>query len=348
MRKLLCILVLTAMSVALSCQENMPAKSLPRSAPDKENVDKSGIENFVKSMAEKKQDIHSLMVLRNGKVVFEQWFGNRKPNDSHIMYSVTKTYTATAIGFAVAEKKLKVTDKVISFFPDKLPANVSQNLKDMEIRHLLTMSAGNDPNAFNRNNRDYVKEYLSLPVNVKPGTRFNYCSMASYMLSAIIQKVTGEKLKDYLGKRLFSPLGIEIPRWGECPMGINYGGFDLYIKTEDMAKLGLFIMQKGQWNGQQLLPQSWFDEATSKQIDCLPSGTKWEEADKVPNDSDWKQGYGYQMWRCRYNAFRADGAYGQFIIIIPEKNAVVAITANIGDMAAELNMVWEHILPTLR
>ncbi|MDR2955565.1 MAG: ChbG/HpnK family deacetylase [Prevotella sp.] len=321
-------------------------KALPRSTPVKENVEEQGIKDFVQSLKDKNQDIHSLMVLRNGNVIHEEWFGDHTPDLSHIMYSVTKTYTATGIGFAVAENKIKVTDKVISFFPDKLPEEVSDNLKEMEIRHLLTMSAGNDPGAFNRSSKDWVKEFLSLPVTEKPGTKMNYCSMASYMLAAIIQKVTGENLKDYLTSRFFGPLGIKVMYWGECPMGINTGGYDLYIRTEDMAKLGQFILQKGKWNGKQLLPESWIKEMTSPQIASLPSGTK--DPDSVPEDSDWKQGYGYQMWRCRHNAVRADGANGQYIIIMPDQNAVVAITANIGDMGSELNQVWKYILPALK
>ncbi len=321
-------------------------KALPRTSPSSENVDEKGIKDFIKALKDKEQDIHSLMILRNGNVVYEEWFGEHTAEQPHIMYSVTKTFTATAVGFAVAENKIKLTDKVISFFPDKLPEEVSPYLQEMEIRHLLTMSAGNDPGAFNQKNKDWVKTYLAMPVTVKPGTQFSYCSMAGYMLSAIIQKVTGEKLKDYLNKRLFGPLGTTVYYWGECPMGINTGGFDLYIKTEDMAKLGQFIFQKGEWNGKQLLPQSWFDEATSAQIACLPSGVK--DPDSVPDDSDWKQGYGYQMWRCRHNAVRADGFAGQLIVVIPDKNAVIAITANIGDMQMELNTIWDNILPALK
>ncbi|MFV0417152.1 MAG: serine hydrolase [Dysgonomonas sp.] len=323
-------------------------KSLPRSTPEAENVDEQGIKDFLQKLKDRNDDIHSLMVLRNGKVVHEEWFGYHRPQSAHIMYSVTKSFTATAIGFAVAEKKIKVTDKVISFFPDKLPEEVSPYLKSLEIRHLLTMSVGNNPNDMDRNQDDWVKTFLAMPINEKPGTRFSYCNIAPYVLSAIIQKVYGVQLKDFLYARLFRPLGITVDYWGQCKMGINFGGFDLYIRTEDMAKFGQFILNKGAWNGKQLIPTTWFDEATSAQVPCLPSGTKWEDAHTIPEDSDWKQGYGYQMWRCRHNAFRADGAFGQYIIMIPDKNTVVAITANIHDMGNELNMVWEHILPALK
>ena len=319
-------------------------KSLPRGVPENENVKKEGLESFITTLTDDKQDIHSAMVLRNGKVIFEQWFDHYNSNTSQIMYSVTKTYTATAIGFAVAEKRIKLSDKVISFFPDKLPENVSSNLKAMEIRHLLTMSAGNKPDDFDRKKDDWVKEFLSLPVTEKPGARFAYCNIASYMLSAIIQEVTGEKLRDYLSPRLFRPLGIQVQYWGECAMGVNYGGFDLYIRTEDMAKLGQFMLQKGEWKGKRLLPASWFEEATAKQIETLSPEALKERTSS--SDNEGEQGYCYQMWRCTHNSFRADGAYGQFIVVIPDKNAIVAVTAK-ADGGKILRSIWENIYPAM-
>jgi CubicO group peptidase (beta-lactamase class C family) len=327
-------------------------KALPRSTPEAENVNARGITNYLDAVKKSGQDLHSLMIVRNGKAVSEQWFGNNAADKPHVMFSVSKTYTATAIGFAVAEGRLNVTDKVISFFPDKLPESISDNLKELEIRHLLTMSSGHDtePGRKVRNieNADWLKAFFAAPFKHKPGTQFVYNSMATYVLSAIIQKVTGEKLIDYLYPRLFRPLGIVGATWQDCPQGINIGGWGLYVKTEDMAKLGLFILQKGQWNGKQILPESWFDEATSSHIESLPAGTKKEDLKMEPKDSDWLQGYGYQMWRSRHNSFRADGANGQFILILPEKNTVIAITADIKDMQAELNLVWKYLLPALK
>ncbi len=326
-------------------------KALPRSTPEAEKVSPKGIRNYLDAVKESGQDLHSIMILRHGKVVAEHWSGDHAANKPHIMNSVSKTYTATAIGFAVSEGRLKVTDKVISFFPDKLPANVSQHLKDLEIKHLLTMSVGHDPNAVRektRTNDDWVKVFLAEPITEKPGTQFNYNSLATYMLSAIIQKVTGEKLIDYLHPRLFCPLGIVGASWEECPEGINIGGWGLYVKTEDMAKLGQFFLQKGKWNGEQLLPESWIDEATTSHIASLPAGTKKEDLTIEPEDSDWLQGYGYQMWRSRHNSYRADGANGQFILVLPEKEAVIVTTAHIGDMQAELNLIWEYLLPAIK
>ena len=331
--------------------ESKIAKPLPRSTPRAEDMSQSGISDYLEAIKKNEQEIHSLMIVCNGKVITEQWFGDNAPDKLHALWSVSKTYTATAIGFAVSENKLKVTDKVISFFPDKLPGTISPNLQALEIRHLLTMSTGNDEGLVNqarRTENDWAKAFLSVPFDQKPGTEFQYNSMATFMLSAIIQKVTGEKLIDFLTPRLFQPLGITNITWDENPQGINIGGWGLSVKTEDMAKLGLLFLQKGKWNGEQLLPESWIEEATSSHIASLPAGAKRENLKIKPEDSDWLQGYGYQMWRCRHNGVRADGAYGQYIIILPEKNAVIIITANVSDMQAEINLIWEHLLPAFR
>ena len=179
--------------------------------------------NYLRAVKKADQDLHSIMILQHGKVVKEQWLGEGDRHTPHVLNSVSKTFTATAIGFAVAEGKLKVTDKVISFFPDQLPAEVSPCLKELEIRHLLTMSSGHDvdPTALVRQKgnekADWAKLFLSAPLVHKPGTYFVYNSLGTYMLSAIIQKVTGEKVINYLYPRLFRPLGIVGATWEESP-----------------------------------------------------------------------------------------------------------------------------------
>lgn len=155
------------------------------------------------------------------------------------------------------------------------------------------------------------------------------------MQSAIVQKVTGQPVLQYLQPRLFEPLGIETPRWDTNPQGISLGGYGLYLKTEDVAKFGQLYLQRGQWNGRQLLPEEWVQLATSRQAS---NGSR--------PDSDWDQGYGFQFWRCRHNSFRGDGKDGQFCVVLPDRNAVVIMTANTSDMQGQLNLVWEHLLPS--
>ena len=327
---------------------NDVTEALPRSTPEKEGVSSKGIEAYLKAVKESGQDLHSLMVLRHGKVIAEKWFSNNAFNINHVMHSVSKTFTATAIGFAVAENRLKVTDKVTSFFPDILPQNISSNLKALEVRHLLTMSVGHDVDPTQNirvQDSSWEKLFLALPIPHQPGTKFVYNSLASYMLSAIIQKVTGQTVLNYLYPRLLRPLGITGAEWITSPTGINAGGWGLYIKTEDMAKMGQFFLQKGAWEGKQLLPQAWFDEATKAHIKQAPV---WVKEGTNPKDSDWVQGYGYQVWRNRNNSFRADGKDGQFIIVLPEKDAVIVTTANIADMQSEINLIWKYLLPAMK
>jgi len=259
------------------------------------------------------------------------------------MYSCSKSFTATAVGFAVNEKLLSLSDKVISFFPDQLPDTISDNLKALTVKDVLSMSDGQDPDpTFTVASRDtnWVKSFLTVPILYKPGSTFLYNSLGTYMLSAIVQKVTGQKIIDYLTPRLFTPLGITGMDWEVDPKGINTGGWGLRIKTEDMAKFGQLFLQKGKWNGKQVLPESWVKEASTLKIVQHPEYSKAKR-----DSSDWEQGYCYQMWRCRHNAYRGDGAYGQFIIVLPEEDAVIAITAETLDMQTELNLVWDYLLP---
>jgi CubicO group peptidase (beta-lactamase class C family) len=285
------------------------------------------------------------MFLRHGKVIAEGWWNPYKPELKHTLYSTSKSFTATAVGFAVSEKRLSVNDKVISFFPEALPDTVSPFLSDMKVKDLLSMSAGQDPDPTFKtvvNDSNWVKTFLAVPVVHEPGTKFLYNTLATYMLSAIIQKVTGEKVIDFLKPRLFDPLAIEGMDWEVDPHGINCGGWGLRLKTEDMAKFGQLFLQKGKWNGKQVLPASWIEEATTLKIYQAPDAPQSKK-----DSSDWMQGYCYQMWRCRHNCFRADGAYGQYIIVIPDQDAVIAITAETGDMQDEINLIWEYLLPAI-
>lgn len=329
---------------------NEVTKALPRSTPEAEKVSSKSIQNYLSDVKKHKQDLHSLMILRHGKVIYEAWFGDNAANKPHILNSVSKTFTATAIGFAVQEKLLTVNDALIDYFPDYLPAEVSANLKAVKIKDLLTMSVGHDKAPADEVRAqtkpgDWERMFLATPVVHTPGTKFVYNSLATYMLSAIIQKVTGQTVEKYLYPRLFRPLGIVGTQWDMSPTGVNTGGWGLFIKTEDMAKMGQFMLQKGMWNGKQLLSEAWFDEATAVHIQQPPVWTK--EGTKI-KDSDWIQGYGYQIWRCRHNAYRADGANGQFIIVLPDKDAVIVTTAHINDMQAEINLIWKHLLKGMK
>lgn len=342
-----------AISAASPTEKSQKSAALPRKKPSK--AMKQALQEYLTAAQEKKINLHSVMILQHGKVIAEQWMGEGKPDVPHILNSVSKTFTSMAVGLCINEGKLKLDDKVISFFPDKVPANPSENLKKMTVRNLLTMNCGHDTDPTgkirNREGADWVEDFLAYPVEHEPGTWFCYNSLGTYILSAIVQKVTGSTVLDYLAPRLFKPLGIEGATWQSSPQGINCGGWGLYLKTEDLAKMGQLILQQGKWKGKQVLPREWVEQASQKQVDCLPAGQTMEDAKKNGlnlNTSDWVQGYGYQMWRCRHNAFRADGANGQYIIVMPEVDAVVINTADLRDMQAELNLVWDYLLPALQ
>ncbi len=339
-------LILVLILLSAGCRNEKTITSLPRSVPEAEGVSSQGILDFLKAAANSSNEFHSIMFLRHGKVIAEGWWSPYRSDLRHTLYSTSKSFTASAVGYAVNEKLLSVNDKVVSFFPDELPDTVSPFLAEMRVRDLLTMSAGLDPEPTDKivtSDSNWVRSFLSFPVIHEPGTKFLYNSMATYMLSAIVQKVTGQKVIDYLKPRLFDPLAITGMDWEVDPRGINTGGWGLRLKTEDLAKFGQLFLQKGIWNGKQVLPAAWVAEASTKKIDQNPDATQ-----AARDSSDWLQGYCYQMWRCRHNAFRADGAYGQFIIMMPDEDAVIAITAETYDMQAELNLVWKYLLPAMK
>ena len=315
---------------------NSTSTALPRSKPESQGIAPAGIRNFIESADDQIDSMHSFMLVRNGYVVAEAWWKPESADKPHILWSLSKSFTSTAVGLAIAEGKLSIDDPVLKFFPDDAPEDPSKNLQAMRVRDLLTMTAGHQKEVRFREAKHWVQAFLNHPVPHKPGTHFQYNTPATYMLSAIVQRVTGETVLDYLQPRLFGPLGIEKPRWDTSPQDITLGGYGLFLRTEDIAKFGQLYLQKGSWDGRQLIPEAWIDQATSKQV-----------SNGSDPDRDWDQGYGFQFWRCRHDAYRGDGKDGQFCIVLPDRNTVVAITANTRDMQAILNVVWDKLLPAI-
>jgi len=330
--------------IIISCSEKQVGKSLPRSVPEAEGVSSQAIITFLDSAANSRHEFHSFMFLRHGKVIAEGWWNPYSPDLKHTLNSASKSFTSTAIGIAIKEGKLNLDDKVVSFFPEYLPDTVSDNLSKMRIRDLLSMSTGTKREPPLNVDDIWVKGYLSMPVVNEPGTNYRYSSVASYMLSAIIKKVTGQKVIDYLTPRLFEPLAIEGMDWETDAYGINTGGWGLRLKTEDLAKFGQLYLQKGQWNGKQLLPEKWVEEATSVKIYQRPEMSQ----SKRDSSRDDVQGYCYQFWRARNNSYQVNGANGQFVLVMPEKDAVIVFTADSPDMWGELDMVWEYLYPAIQ
>ncbi len=340
---------LSALSALPLHARDARTERLPRSTPEAQGIMSADIMKFLDAVAASKIEFHSVMIVRHGFVVAEGWWSPYAENLRHKMYSVSKSFTSSAIGFAVAEGKLTVEDPVISFFSSEKPKDVSANLAAMKIKHLLTMTSGHAKDTIPalRNSASaasWSQLFLDLPVEFEPGTHFVYNTGATYMLSAILQKVTGQTVHDYLRPRLFDPLAITGEDWETDPQGITTGGYGLRIKTEDLAKLGLLYLQKGKWNGKQLLPVQWVADATSAKVQSAPANF----AGGALPEGDWTQGYGYQFWRNQPMGFRADGAFGQFSLVLPEKDAVVVITGESFDLQGSMKLVWNNLLAAMK
>jgi CubicO group peptidase (beta-lactamase class C family) len=316
------------------------AGPLPRSTPEAQGISSQAILDFV-AAEDKINTLHSFMIVRHGQVIAEGWWKPEAADKPHVLNSVTKSFTGTAVGMVIGEGKLSLDDHVLKFFPNDAPTNPSVNLQAMRVRDLLSMTCGHETEAKVIDNEPTVKQFLAHPVPYEPGTHFQYNTFGSYVLSSIVTKVTGQTELEYLNSRLFEPLGIEKPRWDSSAEGVSIGGHGLYLHTEDIAKLGQLYLQKGKWNGKQLISSKWVALASAKKIDNEHESHK----DIGP---DWIQGYCFQFWRCQHNAYRADGAGGQFIVVMPDQDIVVAITADHANMQGELDAIWDNLLPAFK
>jgi CubicO group peptidase (beta-lactamase class C family) len=310
--------------------------SFPRSTPEAQGVPPGAILRLVEALDEIDM-MNSFMLVRHGHVIAEGWWAPYDAQSQHELYSLSKSFTSTAVGLAVGEGKLSIDDEVLKFFPDDAPDKPSANLKAMRVRDLLTMSTGNQDEVPTAAEKISAKAFLTNAVPHKPGTHFKYNTPATFMLSAIVQKQTGQTVRDYLMPRLFEPLGISPPVWNTNFQGISLGGYGLNVRTEDIARFGQLYLQQGQWEGKQLISRDWVRMATAKQTS---NGSNPK--------SDWDQGYGFQFWLCRNGAFRGDGAFGQYCVVLPEQDAVIAITSGVKDMQGILNLIWETLLPAMK
>ncbi|MCB0667225.1 MAG: serine hydrolase, partial [Saprospiraceae bacterium] len=314
------------------------AVALDQVSPESQGVDSQAIIDFIHAADACDYEWHSFMILRHGKVVAKGWWDPFKPEYVHTLYSLSKSFTSTAAGFAREEGKIHLDDKVVSFFPDLAKMHSDPNLHAMTIRHLLTMNTGHEVDSFTRIltnfNKPWIPGFFEHPVEHPPGSKFVYDTGATFMLSAIVQMKVGMPIIDYLKPRLFDPLGIKDFDWVKSPEGICAGGFGLRVTTEAIARFGQTYLDGGKWNGKQVVPGSWVDEATAK------------HTDSNPGDSEWSNGYGYQFWRCKLpNTYRGDGAYGQYCIVMPDQDAVVAVTSESWDMGKSMQIIFDHLVP---
>ena len=313
---------------------------LPRSTPSAQGIDPAGVTAFLDVIdAAADIELHSLMIIRHGQVVAEGWWSPYGPDRVHLLYSLSKSFTATAAGFAVDEGLLDLDATVLSYFPEFDADITDPRSRSMRIRHIASMASGHTQETLERavrlDPKEPVRGFLLIPPDREPGTVFAYNQPCTYSLAAIVQRLSGQSLIEYLRPRLFEPLGIDPYAWQEYPPGRNLGFSGLHATTDAIAKLGLLYLQRGLWNGRRLLSDPWVDEATRRQV-----------ANPNEPNPDWRQGYGFQFWMARHG-YRGDGAYGQFCVILPEHDTVIATTADTADMQGVLDAIWAHLLPAI-
>lgn len=317
----------------------MSESSLPRSTPAEQGVDASGIEAFLSALDTLDGfEAHSFMALRNGHVVAERWWAPYAPEKPTHLYSLSKSLTSTALGFAVQELIVDLEAPVVSYFPELADEVADERTRTILVKHVASMASGHEDDTAERalkaGDGDLLRGLLKLPPEREPGEIFAYNQPCTYALGAIIQKLTAGTLTDFLRPRLFEPLGIDTYGWIRDGEGRELGYSGLFLTTEAVAKVGQLYLDNGVWNGEQVLPPGWAAEASRAHV--ATPGPQF----------DWALGYGYQFWLGRHG-YRGDGAYGQFLLVLPEQDAVVVLTSQAASMQAVLELVWEHLLPAL-
>ncbi len=312
---------------------------LPRSTPEAQGLSSSAVTGFLDAIeADPAIGLHSLMILRHGVVVTEGWWEPYRRDDVHLLYSLSKSFTSTAAGFAQAEGLLSLDRPAWEYLPG-IERVENERLRRLTVRQALRMATGHRLDTLDRVAAAYrtdepLRAFFDNPPEQEPGSLFCYNNGATYLVAAIVQQVAGQSLTDYLQPRLFDPLGIDAPYWQSAPAGRNIGFSGLHLSTEAIARFGQLFLDDGVWRGRQLLPAGWVAEAT-----------RFHTPNPEEPNPDWRQGYGYQFWRSRHDGYRGDGAFGQFCLVLPDQDAVIVTTADTEQMQRLLDLVWHRLLP---
>ena len=355
MKRALSILYFVVILLTTGCRGTNGQVSLPRGevSPEWSAAAESFYNDAISVTAPDKAQPYSIMAVEHGKVVFEQCYDGKTPESRYEVYSISKTVLALAAGFAVEEGLFSVDDKVADYFPEQLPEHVSDTLSAMTIRHLMTMTCGFEEtprllSVFQNNadaDFDWISEFFASNQSGMPGTKFYYNFFASYIVAAILEKTSGKGVVDYIRPRLLEPLHIADLEWDDSPSGICVGGWGMRLRVEDMAKIGQLLLQRGRWNGRQLIPAQWIDTMTSNLVPSIPLNAFTSKMDPEMLHDPWNdhsQGYGYFVWQGNYDTYRAEGLLGQYIIVKPEKELVLAITSNSNMDQKYIDLIWKH------
>ena len=300
---------------------------LPRCTPEEAGISSTVAEQLFRAV-EKDADtlgVHSMMLIRDGKVFAEGYWAPYRPNLPHMLYSASKSIVSTAMGFAYDEGLIDLDRRLDDIFTE-LPPSSNKWARQLTVRHLLTMSTGVRFNEIGSMlDRDWVKMFMESAPKFEPGTQFEYNSLNTYMLSAVLRRVTGETLTEYLIPRLYEPLGIVNHPWETCPMGTEKGGWGLSLCIEDLAKIAQLYLNRGEWKGRRLLSEEWISMATSPQI-STPNG-------------EMNQGYGFQIWMNQNGVYQFNGAFGQYAVMFPNINAAAIIFSGSNQLFAKTSLM---------
>lgn len=339
---IICLVLLGIALIAIPFMTRAQSGSLPRSTPAAEGISTAAVINLMDTLLTMQGcDIHHMMIVRHGKVVAEVHPAPFRPEDTHTLFSISKTFTSLAVGIAIDENRLRLTDRVLTFFHDKMPDVISDRMASMTVRDLLTMTSGvESDNSMREHSTDWVKDWLAKPVEHDPGKVFQYDSMCTFMLAAIVQRVTGRTLLDYLNEKLFTPMEITQADWEMGPDSINTGGWGLRLPAEALAKLGVLLLNKGNWQGQQLISADYVEQACSSIIDL-----------KAANDTVSHFGYGYQLWQNIWPGYGdvsiASGTYCQHVFILSKLDVAIVVLGILYDDEPLINNIKSLLLPEM-
>ncbi|GGK88649.1 CubicO group peptidase (beta-lactamase class C family) [Curtobacterium luteum] len=314
--------------------------TFPRSSPPALGIDARGVAAFLDAL-ESTPDVeaHSFVLLRHGQVAAEGTWDPYRAESVHLLYSLSKSFTAAGVGIAVREGLVDLDATVLSYFPELDAEVTDERSRRIRVRHVLAMASGHREETLERaraiDPTNIVRGFLLLRPDEEPGSVFAYNQPCTYTLAEIVRRVSGGSLVDWLRPRLLDPLGIEDLAWKRDEQGNELGFSGCYAPVEAVAKLGQLYLQRGVWDGQRILDEDWVDAATRVQVE-----------NPQEENPDWSQGYGFQFWMARHG-FRGDGAYGQFCVVLPEQDVVLALTGQSLDMQAVLDAAWEHLLPAV-
>ncbi|GAA1575248.1 serine hydrolase [Kribbella karoonensis] len=288
-------------------------------------------------------ECHSLMVVHRGAVVAEGWWAPYSAERPHLLYSLTKSFTSIAVGIAIGDGLLSLDDRVVDVLPEHVPGDVSEQARRINVHQLLSMTVGHSVDTLDEAWRlepgDLVKGFLRIPFDQPEGDRHTYDNSTTFLLARMVERVTGRGLPEYLDERLFEPMGIEQPEWDRVASGAAFGFHGLHLTTEAIAAFGELLLRGGRWGDRQLVPREWVELATTRHVDTLPL-PNWSQ------NPDFLCGYGYQFWRSRHG-YHGHGSYGQYCVVVPSHELVVAVTGAIEQEGALPGLLWECLLPAL-